>query len=209
VRPSEEPRGRDSRIRVSVVARDPLSRAGLIALLSGLDGIEVTSVDFDPRLGASGAELVVADLRWEVSPEASQSLRDLPFVALVEGEAEANAARRAGALGILSREVETEELEAAIRAVRAGLMVVSPTLRIGWNTPGGAAGTGPAEPLTPREAEILEALSSGASNRAIAHRLGIRESTVKFHVNSILAKLGAQSRTEAVALALRSGLLRV
>jgi DNA-binding NarL/FixJ family response regulator len=64
-------------------------------------------------------------------------------------------------------------------------------------------------PLTTREREILEMIADGANNRAIASRLGISRHTVKFHVASILGKLDAGSRTEAVATALRGGLLAV
>ena len=63
------------------------------------------------------------------------------------------------------------------------------------------------EPLTPREQQVLELLAEGLPNKAIAARLGISDQTVKFHVASISAKLGATNRTEAVRLALRRGLL--
>lgn len=63
------------------------------------------------------------------------------------------------------------------------------------------------EPLTPREVEVLELLAEGRSNKSIAERLGISDQTVKFHVASILAKLGASNRTEAVRLAVRRGLI--
>ncbi len=66
---------------------------------------------------------------------------------------------------------------------------------------------GMVEPLTPREQEVLELLAEGLPNKAIAARLGISDQTVKFHVASISAKLGATNRTEAVRLALRRGLL--
>ena len=65
----------------------------------------------------------------------------------------------------------------------------------------------PAEPLTPREIEVLELLAEGLTNKGIAARLGISDQTVKFHVASILGKLGASSRTEAVRRAVRRGLL--
>jgi DNA-binding NarL/FixJ family response regulator len=70
-----------------------------------------------------------------------------------------------------------------------------------------AAPTGPSEALTPRELEVLQALAGGLTNRAIARRLAVSENTVKFHVSSILTKLDAASRAEAVALAARRGLL--
>jgi DNA-binding CsgD family transcriptional regulator len=63
------------------------------------------------------------------------------------------------------------------------------------------------ETLTPREAEVLEMLADGASNKSIAYQLNISEHTVKFHVASIFAKLGVNTRTEAVTLALRRGLI--
>jgi DNA-binding NarL/FixJ family response regulator len=66
-----------------------------------------------------------------------------------------------------------------------------------------------AEPLTPREIEVLSMLAEGAGNKMIARRLGISEHTVKFHVGSILSKLDASSRTEAVTLGLRQGLIMV
>jgi DNA-binding NarL/FixJ family response regulator len=65
----------------------------------------------------------------------------------------------------------------------------------------------PAEELTPRELEVLQLLAEGLSNKAIAYRLDISEHTVKFHVNAILGKLSAQSRTEAVVQATRLGLI--
>lgn len=63
------------------------------------------------------------------------------------------------------------------------------------------------EPLTPREIEVLELLAEGLPNKSVAERLGISDQTVKFHVASILAKLGASNRTDAVRLALRRGLI--
>ena len=63
------------------------------------------------------------------------------------------------------------------------------------------------EPLTPREIEVLHLLAEGMTNRAIAQRLEISEHTVKFHVNAILGKLGAQSRTDAVVRATRLGVI--
>jgi DNA-binding CsgD family transcriptional regulator len=65
----------------------------------------------------------------------------------------------------------------------------------------------PTQPLTPREIEVLGMLAEGLGNKTIARRLGISEHTVKFHVGSILAKLDASSRTEAVTLGARRGLI--
>jgi DNA-binding CsgD family transcriptional regulator len=74
-------------------------------------------------------------------------------------------------------------------------------------TPARAVPAPPAQPLTPREIEVLGMLAEGLGNKTIARRLGISEHTVKFHVGSILAKLDASSRTEAVTLGARRGLI--
>ena len=95
----------------------------------------------------------------------------------------------------------------AERAVHAGLLVLHPEALVPALAGDTAVASG--TPLTSREREILELMADGANNRVIASRLAISRHTVKFHVASILAKLGAASRTEAVALALRSGLLAV
>ena len=109
------------------------------------------------------------------------------------------------ARAVLARHVEPGRLEAALRAAHLGLVVVDeiagPLVRPRSTV------LPTAETLTPRENEALQLLSEGLSNRQIAERLGIGERTAKFHVNSILAKLGALSRTEAVVLAARLGLV--
>ena len=99
------------------------------------------------------------------------------------------------------------ELAAAAAAVHAGLLV----LHAEALAPSKArdATVAARAPLTSREREILELMADGANNRIMASGLGISRHTVKFHVAAILAKLGARSRTEAVALALRRGLVAV
>ncbi len=106
-------------------------------------------------------------------------------------------ALRSGVRGVLSFDATPEEIEAAVHAVDAGLVVlaeppIAPEL---------------AEPLTERELELLDLLAEGISNKLIAHRLSISEHTVKTHVASIFAKLGVSSRTEAVSQAIRRGLV--
>lgn len=117
------------------------------------------------------------------------------------------AARSLGLRAALPLRATAEELAGAVRAVHAGLLVLHPETLA---PPRAAdASLAPGTALTAREREILELMADGASNRIIASRLAISRHTVKFHVASILAKLGATSRTEAVALALRAGLLAV
>jgi len=115
--------------------------------------------------------------------------------------------RAAGLRSLLPLRATADELVAAVRAVQAGLFVLHPDAL----TSPRAAGTGATSraPLTSREREILELMADGATNRSIALRLGISRHTVKFHVASILVKLDADSRAEAVAHALRAGLLEV
>jgi len=89
--------------------------------------------------------------------------------------------------------------------VARGLVVVDEALAEPWRRRG--AGPAAVEALTPREREVLDLLAEGLSNRRIGERLGIGERTAKFHVNAILAKLGAETRTEAVVIAVRLGLI--
>ncbi len=116
-------------------------------------------------------------------------------------------ALRSGIRGVISPEATPEEIEGAIQAVNVGLAVIA----LG-SIPDLLRDAHPAEetladPLSGRELEVLNSIAEGLSNKLIAHRLGISEHTVKTHVASILAKLGAASRTEAVSQAIRRGLV--
>jgi DNA-binding NarL/FixJ family response regulator len=135
--------------------------------------------------------------------------RKFPIIALSEDPARfsTSASRTLGLRAALPLRATAEELAGTVRAVHAGLFVLHPEA-LGRSMAGDTA-TAPGAPLTARERDILELMADGANNRIIAARLGISRHTVKFHVASILAKLGARSRTEAVALALRAGLLAV
>ena len=118
-----------------------------------------------------------------------------------------SAARALGLRAALPFSATDEELATGVRAVHAGLLALHPDALAPSRVGDAAADAG--APLTPREREIVELMAEGASNRTIALRLAISRHTVKFHVASILAKLGARSRAEAVAVALRRGLLAV
>jgi DNA-binding CsgD family transcriptional regulator len=101
--------------------------------------------------------------------------------------------------GLLPRDADASQIDAAIRAVAAGLIVRSPAAReAGF---GAMRETDAHALLTPRELEVLAALAEGMTNKAIARRLDISLHTVKFHVESLFRKLGARTRTEAVAKA--------
>ena len=201
-------------LRVLVVSLDRLSRAGLAAELSGQPGMTVVgqeSGDEDSHLALDVFDPDV--IVWDVSWETATALRNLgllpedapPVLALAATEQQAAQARSAGAKALVSRGVSPEALAAALSALSHGLQVTDPSLAHG------SAETDPktilASPLTPRENEVLRLLADGLPNKGVAARLEVSEHTVKFHVNSIMGKLNAQSRTEAVALATRLGLL--
>jgi DNA-binding NarL/FixJ family response regulator len=99
-----------------------------------------------------------------------------------------------------------EEIFSAVRAVNSGGSLLGPAVAERLLERAGSDGTAP-ENLTPREAEVLGLISRGLRNREIAERLYVTERTVKFHVGSILAKLGAHNRTDAVRIATRRGLV--
>jgi DNA-binding NarL/FixJ family response regulator len=138
-----------------------------------------------------------------------------PLLVLLHAGDRNNAVRAldAGATAILDRSAGRRKIVAAITAAAGGLVVLEPQHLGGLieDTPRVAEppeedGPGPVR-LTPRELDVLAAMADGASNKAIARRLNISFSTVKFHVASILAKLDADSRTEAVMKAAQSGLV--
>jgi DNA-binding NarL/FixJ family response regulator len=114
-------------------------------------------------------------------------------------------ARRSGVRAVLGADVSAGELLAAVTAVGAGLLVLHPAAMS--RAAPAVARTPMASVLTSREVEVLEMLAEGMSNRAIAARLKIARNTVKFHVAAILLKLGARTRTEAVTLGVRQGLI--
>jgi NarL family two-component system response regulator LiaR len=116
---------------------------------------------------------------------------------------------RAGAIGYLLKNISAHDLAAAIRAAHAGQPALAPealnaVMRLATSP---ADRQEPVEELTAREHEILALMARGQTNTQIGAQLGISRATVKFHVSSILGKLGAASRTEAVALAIQRGLV--
>src|SRR5205823_13817228 len=114
------------------------------------------------------------------------------------------------AWGYLARDAEPGRIVAAVRAVADGLVALDPELAsgaLGSQAAGPLPGEGEVDELTAREREVLTLVAIGLTNKAIAQRLSISDHTVKFHVASLLAKLDAESRTEAVHVAARRGLL--
>jgi DNA-binding NarL/FixJ family response regulator len=115
-------------------------------------------------------------------------------------------ALEAGADGYTLKDIGTQELEQAIGRLAAGDTVLHPEAASALAQRFTANGSR-SVPLTPRQREILRLIASGLENKQIARKLGIGVHTVKTHVSRVLHKLGAQSRTEAVVLALRDRLI--
>lgn len=121
-------------------------------------------------------------------------------------------ALRAGVNAILSREVTADEIQLGIEAAEAGLILLHPSSAVQLpyenQTTRNELGS-PKEKLTPREQEVLRLVSGGLGNKEIAERLSISEHTVKFHISSVLGKLGSASRTEAVSQGIKQGLIPI
>jgi two-component system, NarL family, response regulator YdfI len=210
-------------MRVFIIAASPLARAGLQDLLAAR-GVEVvgSSANIDSLSGrAPDAEIGV--LLIDASGDRSEStLADVAdsdlasetsIVLLTERPAAgwSTEALRSGVRAILPRDVAPDQLVAALQAASVGLVVLHPA-DVDAVLPAAAAPASQslaelAEPLTRREHEVLQMLAAGLGNKEIAVRLAISDHTAKFHVASILGKLGAATRTEAVALGIRRGLV--
>lgn len=206
----------DLPVRVLVVAEETLVRAGLASVLEGRPGVQVVGRcspdgELDAMLSATRPEVLIWDLG--LNPETQLGLfsgrsADLPpTIVLLSGAEPFLEARRSGARGMLLREADGETLALAVQSARRGLVLIDTAFE------GLHPEAQPHEPLpssgelSERELEVLRLVAEGLANKAIAARLGISDHTVKFHLNSVLRKLGAQSRTDAVVRATRLGLL--
>ena len=188
-----------------------------MSLVSGLSNARIAGQASDREdaaltLDAFKPDLIVWDLGWsdEIAFERMAEYHDtgITVVALASEDEEASRARAAGAAGVLSRDVDSDGLQAALTAVSHGMVVLDPQFSSAVPYPAARRSSAePVETLTRRELEVLRLLAEGSPNKAVAYRLDISEHTVKFHVNSILTKLNAQSRTEAVTTATRLGLI--
>ena len=199
-------------LNILVVADDPLARAGLAALLGAVEGVALAGQGDGRSAAVDDGEMDV--VVWDLGAAAGglERLRawvpeGAPVLAIVASAEEAAEALAAGARGALFRDAGAERLAAGARAVAGGLVVLDDDMAGDLLRPPVPGSPEPPEPLTPREREVLQLLAQGLANRAIGDRLGISERTAKFHVNAILAKLGAQSRTEALVQAVRLGLV--
>lgn len=212
---------------VFIVAASPPARASLENLLRAgrveIAGSFASLDDLSSRLDDTPVDAILIDSTGEPfesfldSVMASGLASDFTVILMVEPASLAalSAALGAGVRAVLPNDISPDQLVAALEAARSGLVVLHPTQSLApVNTNGfprsparSQALEELAEGLTPRESEVLQMLASGLGNKEIAAKLAISEHTVKFHVASILGKLGATSRTEAVSLGIRRGLI--
>jgi two-component system, NarL family, nitrate/nitrite response regulator NarL len=210
-----------------LVGDDPLARSGLAALLAAEPDLAIVAQAAPSELAAGKAlagDLALRVALWDLGLAPGPALGRLadlagsgpPVLALLADEELAADAYAAGARGLLFRDAAPGRLAAALRALAQGLVVLDGSLAGLLASPSEDDGdpaevepsnVEPAEPLTPREVEVLQLLAEGLSNKQIAARLAVSEHTAKFHVAAILGKLGAETRTDAVVRAARTGLI--
>ncbi len=203
-------------VAIAIFSADPVRRRSLDEALRQDPAITIVGLADEPAAVArlieqNHVDAVVADAP---PPDQLSDWRNrhdrTAVVVLVDDEEDGLEALAAGAGAILPRTAEREEIVIALKAVGNGLAVVPRALVAALIEGAAAADALPdaaGARLTPRELEVLAAMADGASNKAIARRLEISFHTAKFHVAAILAKLDADSRTEAVTRAAQLGLV--
>ena len=207
------------RIRVLVVDDHAMVRRGLATFLKVFDDLELSGEAANgqaaiQRCAELQPDVVLMDM---VMPDmdgaaATRQIRlqfeSIQVIALTSFKEESlvQSALQAGAIGYLLKDVSADELAQAIRAAHAGRSTLSPAAAQVLVQAASRA-QAPGLDLTERERTVLALMVEGLNNTQIAARLTVSPSTIKTHVSNILSKLGVASRTEAVALALRHGLV--
>ena len=204
--------------RVLIMADAPASAAHLHRLLEGEIGVQVVGrLARTSSLASSIAELSPDVVLWHVGAERASHVTDVPTpevpLVVIADQPEPNWIHEllSGKVrALLLGDPSSAELVAAIQSAIAGLVVLSPKVRA-LLRPGIviADENEYAERLTAREQEVLEMMMEGLSNKEIAMCLNVSSHTVKFHISSVLAKLGASTRTEAITIGLRRGLITI
>jgi two-component system nitrate/nitrite response regulator NarL len=209
-------------LRVVLVDDHALCRNGLTDLLHHRGNIQVVAALGDPEqvagvLREHNPDLLVLDLRMPTTDgltllrrlRAEGCTTPVLILTMSDSEADLSAALRAGARGYLLKDMEPEDVIAAIERAARGELAVAPamTAKLAQMLQSGGKGSdrkGLLDSLTERERQILDHLARGESNKAIARTLDISHDTVKLHVRHILAKLNLSSRVEAAVLAVEA-----
>ena len=208
-------RVRNVTTRILIVANDTLARVGLATLLDSQTGCVVVGqiagdADWSDAAQVYRPDVAVYDL-GSTSARALERAKlhdaNFPTLALLPDASDAGVVWSAGARGLLLRDTPAENLAVALAAVAQGLVVLDPILAVAVPRSREPSSAQPMEELTPRELQVLRLMAEGKSNKGIARELAISEHTVKFHVNALLGKLNASSRTEAVVTGTRLGLI--
>ncbi len=209
----------ESEPQLLIAAPNPLSRAGLSALLEERGCQVLAQSDgsaLQHHIERHQPDALVIDLGWQgeaLRQQLQQIESDLPVLALTAADERPRILRLLQTLqtfphfALLPRDSDPDAIAAAVDALAAGLTVLEPRLAAALIQPSAGAADAPHAPLTARENQVLQLLARGLTNRAIAAELEVSQHTVKFHVNAIMGKLNAQSRTEAVVRATQLGLL--
>jgi NarL family two-component system response regulator YdfI len=210
-------------IRVLIVASSSISRSGLETLLRASSSLQLVGLisdfgELSEKVEELQPDVVVVEITGQDTtfPEEIPKLSEEAPVAIVLLVDDANSERdldafRNGARAVLPRNMSPDGIIAAVEAVGAGLAVLLPEGLDSLLREGSVSHRSVSPPLvealTPREIEVLGMMVEGWGNKEISTRLGISEHTVKFHVASIMGKLNASSRTEAVTSGIRHGLI--
>ena len=203
-------------IRVSVAASSAVVQAGLASVVRSSGALELADMirieEIEDRIHEIAADVLLLQLP-QLDEEWMGTLAEssAPVVLLTDA-AEAvllTAGLRANIRAVLFADSSPAEIVAAICSAAAGLITLQQSTLELLASDRRPALADLEEPLSPRELEVLGMLAEGLSNKLIAHTMRISEHTVKFHVTSIMAKLHAASRTDAVMQGIRRGLVMI
>ena len=209
----------ETELQLLVVAESLLIRAGLSSLLEERGCIVLAQTDgeaLNDDIDRFQPDILVVDMGWHTRAmclKLGEVDSDLPILALVADDEADDTLLLLQSLaafthyGLLLQNSDPDMIAAALHALDSGLIVVEPTLSRLLKKPIHPQPSPLAAALTPRENEVLQWLAQGLTNKAIAFELGVTQHTVKFHVNAIMSKLDAQSRTEAVVRATQAGMI--